>query len=184
MPNTTKRLLAASLKRLLSGKTLDCITIQDITDDAEVSRKTFYYHFQDTRDVLMWICEQELAQPLKRSNLQLSDWLCYALQLLDNNRCFYRRVLDAANPEFVQEFGLQVIGPRISLQLYATQNWRQLDADRQFVVGFISQAITNWLVQLIRNRRYPEPSDARRKLRCLLDTLRLSGVTTEVTKAC
>ena len=180
----TKQKIADAMRRQIMEKSFEKITVQNLMDATNMKRQSFYYHFQDTRDVLMWICEQELAQPLKRSNLQLSDWLCYALQLLDNNRCFYRRVLDAANPEFVQEFGLQVIGPRISLQLYATQNWRQLDADRQFVVGFISQAITNWLVQLIRNRRYPEPSDARRKLRCLLDTLRLSGVTTEFTKAC
>ena len=173
----TKQKIADAMRRQIMEKSFEKITVQNLMDATNMKRQSFYYHFQDTRDVLMWICEQELAQPLKRSNLQLSDWLCYALQLLDNNRCFYRRVLDAANPEFVQEFGLQVIGPRISLQLYATQNWRQLDADRQFVVGFISQAITNWLVQLIRNRRYPEPSDARRKLRCLLDTLRLSGVT-------
>ena len=47
MANTTKRMLSLSLKKLLEKNTLDNITIQDITDDAEVSRKTFYYHFQD-----------------------------------------------------------------------------------------------------------------------------------------
>ena len=43
MANTTKRMLSMSLKKLLSKTTLDSITIQDITDDAEVSRKTFYF---------------------------------------------------------------------------------------------------------------------------------------------
>lgn len=41
MANTTKRMLSMSLKKLLSKTTLDNITIQDITNDAEVSRKTF-----------------------------------------------------------------------------------------------------------------------------------------------
>lgn len=39
MANTTKRMLSLSLKKLLGKNTLDNITIQDITDDAEVSRK-------------------------------------------------------------------------------------------------------------------------------------------------
>ena len=40
MPNATKRALAASLKRLLETTPLDKITIQNLVDDAEVSRKT------------------------------------------------------------------------------------------------------------------------------------------------
>ena len=54
MANTTKRMLSLSLKKLLEKNTLDNITIQDITDDAEVSRKTFYYHFQDIYALLEW----------------------------------------------------------------------------------------------------------------------------------
>lgn len=54
MPNATKRALAASLKRLLETTPLDKITIQNLVDDAEVSRKTFYYHFQDIYDLLEW----------------------------------------------------------------------------------------------------------------------------------
>ena len=59
MANTTKRMLSMSLKKLLSKTTLDNITIQDITDDAEVSRKTFYYHFQDIYDLLDWTLQED-----------------------------------------------------------------------------------------------------------------------------
>ena len=67
MANTTKRMLSLSLKKLLEKNTLDNITIQDITDDAEVSRKTFYYHFQDIYDLLKWTLEQEELRLLKSS---------------------------------------------------------------------------------------------------------------------
>ena len=53
MANTTKRMLSLSLKKLLKKNTLDNITIQDITDDAEVSRKTFYYHFPRTAAIFL-----------------------------------------------------------------------------------------------------------------------------------
>ena len=59
MANMTKRMLSMSLKKLLSKTTLDNITIQDITNDAEVSRKTFYYHFQDIYDLLDWTLQED-----------------------------------------------------------------------------------------------------------------------------
>ena len=180
----TKQKIADAMRRQIMEKPLEKITVQNLMDATNMKRQSFYYHFQDTRDVVMWICEEELAQPLKKNNLELSEWLCFALQLLDKNRCFYRRVLEAANPEFVHEFGLQVIGPRIALQLYATQNWRQLDSDRQFVVIFVSQAIINWMILMIRSRRRMEVDEAKRKIRCLLDTLNMSGMPAEITKAC
>lgn len=180
----TKQKIADAMRRQIMEKPLEKITVQNLMDATNMKRQSFYYHFQDTRDVVMWICEEELAQPLKKNNLELSEWLCFALQLLDKNRCFYRRVLEAANPEFVHEFGLQVIGPRIALQLYGTQNWRQLDTDRQFVVIFVSQAIINWMILMIRSRRRMEVDEAKRKIRCLLDTLNMSGMPAEITKAC
>ena len=74
MPNTTKRLLAASLKGLLARKTLDCITIQNITDDAEVSRKTFYYHFQDIYDLLSWTLREDLRRVVTLPITQENKW--------------------------------------------------------------------------------------------------------------
>lgn len=59
MSNMTKRELAASLKRLLCQKPLDKITIQDLVNDAQVSRKTFYYHFQDIYSLLEWALVDE-----------------------------------------------------------------------------------------------------------------------------
>ena len=105
MPNTTKRLLAASLKRLLSGKTLDCITIQDITDDAEVSRKTFYYHFQDIYDLLSWMLREELRRvislPITQENAweQIGNIMTYMLQ----NRMLMLNVYHSVQREVLEK---------------------------------------------------------------------------------
>ena len=48
----TEKALAASLKKLLEKKTLDKITVKDITDDCGVNRQTFYYHFHDVFDLV------------------------------------------------------------------------------------------------------------------------------------
>lgn len=55
MSQITKKALSASLKKLLSQKPLDKITVIDIVEDCEVNRQTFYYHFQDIYDLVEWM---------------------------------------------------------------------------------------------------------------------------------
>ena len=73
MSNITKRALAASLRKLLARTTLDKITIQDLVDDAEVSRKTFYYHFQDIYDLAEW-CIVESGKRVLEGNVTEDTW--------------------------------------------------------------------------------------------------------------
>ncbi|WP_281550141.1 TetR family transcriptional regulator, partial [Murimonas intestini] len=64
MSQTTKRALAASLKKLLLEKPLDKITVIDIVEDCEVNRQTFYYHFKDIFDLIEWMCLDEASKAL------------------------------------------------------------------------------------------------------------------------
>ena len=47
MINQTKKILEESLKKLMLQKPLDKITIRDLTEDCDISRMAFYYHFKD-----------------------------------------------------------------------------------------------------------------------------------------
>lgn len=64
MAQTTKKALAASLKKLLSQKSMDKITVVDIVEDCEVNRQTFYYHFKDIYDLVEWIYTVEASKAL------------------------------------------------------------------------------------------------------------------------
>ena len=92
MSNMTKRALAHSLKKLLARTTLDKITIQNIVDDAEVSRKTFYYHFQDIYDLLEWTLVDEGRRLLgeKLTNHTWQRGLERVFDYLEQNRAEWR----------------------------------------------------------------------------------------------
>ncbi len=49
----TRALLRDALMRLIIRKGYDEITIQDITDEANVARTTFYLHFADKDELLL-----------------------------------------------------------------------------------------------------------------------------------
>ena len=90
MSQTTKRALAASLKKLLIHKPLSKITITDITEDCEVNRHTFYYHFQDIYDLIDWIYETEMEKVIA-DNKTYETWADGVQALFEyalNNKTF------------------------------------------------------------------------------------------------
>ena len=65
MSDITKKAISKSLKDCLQDKSLDRITIKDITDRCGISRMTFYYHFTDIYACLVWTAEQEAREALE-----------------------------------------------------------------------------------------------------------------------
>ena len=86
----TKQQLAKNLKELMETKPLEKISVQEVTEKAELNRQTFYYHFDDIYDLLKWTLEREAIELLynrQEENLWkegLRDFLLY----LENNRAF------------------------------------------------------------------------------------------------
>lgn len=61
----TRNLLITSTLQLILEKGYDAISIQDITDRADLGRGTFYIHFKDKEDVV-WTAFQDLFQELEQ----------------------------------------------------------------------------------------------------------------------
>ena len=62
---TTKALLAASLKELARFKPVDKITIKELTRNCGVTSPTFYNHFRDKYDLMAWIYNREVEASLE-----------------------------------------------------------------------------------------------------------------------
>ena len=54
MSNLTKQALLAAFGQLLEKKPFNKITVGDITELCGVNRMTFYYHFQDIYELMIW----------------------------------------------------------------------------------------------------------------------------------
>mgnify|MGYP002570993283 FL=1 len=65
---TTKKAIAYTFKDLLKEKPFNKITINDIANKCDINRQTFYYHFQDIRDLIEWICIDEVDNILEKKD--------------------------------------------------------------------------------------------------------------------
>ena len=83
----TKRAMADALKKLMTQKPLDKITIQELMEQCGMKRQNFYYHFEDIYDLLRSIV-QELHDEIQQVLVQYKriDGLAYYNALLDTIR--------------------------------------------------------------------------------------------------
>ena len=68
----TRKLLIQTTLKLILEKGYDAISIQDITDRADLGRGTFYIHFKDKEEVV-WTAFRDLFQELEREAHQQLD---------------------------------------------------------------------------------------------------------------
>lgn len=170
--STTKQHIGAALRQLMGERPFDKITVQNLMDETCMKRQSFYYHFRDTRDVLLWLCRQELLEPLGRSELAFPEWYLLALDIVEKDRPFYRRAAAAANPEFVRMIGAQVLSPRVTRLFYGDIPETELDANQRFVTDFFIQAILGQFLRFVSGRTPLDRRAAREQIDALLAVLR------------
>ena len=94
----TRNLLIQTALQLVLEKGFEAISIQDITDRADLGRGTFYIHFKDKEDVI-WMAFKDLFQELEQQAHQQLDrhtpqveyyGLVNIFRHAENNRDLYR----------------------------------------------------------------------------------------------
>lgn len=76
----TRKLLREALMELILEEGYDAISIQDITDKANLGRATFYLHFKDKDDLLLDVMDQMMSDFMEQvPQLSSAQW-----QLEDN----------------------------------------------------------------------------------------------------
>lgn len=94
----TKKKYAAALKSLTKERDFSKISVTDICAASELSRKGFYYHFNDKFGLVAWIFQYEfidqVAMDFEGESLKIFDALCHYFYRESE---FYKKVFDDPN---------------------------------------------------------------------------------------
>ncbi|MGN1024519.1 MAG: TetR/AcrR family transcriptional regulator, partial [Lachnospiraceae bacterium] len=94
----TKQRMADSLKKFMAEKPFEKITVREIIEDCEISRPTFYYHFEDIYQLMVWMFQREMIDLLQKSEdvLTWDEGILLVFRYVQENRnvclCAYRSI--------------------------------------------------------------------------------------------
>lgn len=161
MSQTTKRALEASLKNLLLQKPLDKITINDIAEDCEISRMTFYYHFKDIYDLVEWACVEDATRALKGKKTYdtWQEGFLNIFQAVQDNRPFIMNVYHVVSRERIERY----LYPLIHELLMGVIEEKSADMvvneeDKQFIANFYEYAFVGVMLEWIGNKMKEDPA--------------------------
>jgi AcrR family transcriptional regulator len=154
----TRKLLIQAALQLVLEKGFDSISIQDITDRADLGRGTFYIHFKDKEEVV-WTAFRDLFQDLEQEAHKQLDrrmpkveyyGLLNIFRHAEKNRDLYRvmfggqgsSVLTARAQDFLAKAFLfdirQAPEPEINFNI-------PQEVEAQILTGMISRLLYWWL---------------------------------------
>lgn len=154
MSTLTEKALAASLKELLRHKTLDKITVKDLTDHCGVNRQTFYYHFHDIYDLVEWIFT-EMAKGYLKEDIAQDTWKEYLKKLiaeLTENGNFIKNIFFSVNrmqlEKFVQDLSKPAVAS-LSLDIIRVNDFKLDEKDLEFIIEIFTFGLVGFLTDWV-----------------------------------
>lgn len=160
MAQTTKRALAASLKKLLAEKSLDNITVKDIVEDCGVNRQTFYYHFRDIYDLVEWIYTSEATAAIgaKRTYDTWQQGFLGLFTYALDNRAFVTRTYHSLSREHLERYLYhETYQLLISVVEECAQGVPARDDDKAFIAHFYKYGFVGLMLDWIGSGMKEEP---------------------------
>lgn len=172
MSQTTKKALAASLKKLLSSKPLDKISVIDIAEDCEVNRQTFYYHFKDIYDLVEWIFTSEATKALDGKKTY-DTWQQGFLQIFEYillNKAFIKSTYNSSSREHLEGYLYnETYNLLIGVIEEKAVGLPLREDDKAFTAHFYKYAFVGLVLEWVRLGMKEKPADIIERLTILME---------------
>lgn len=172
----TKTTLADSLKKLMNKKSLSKITVNEIITEANVNRKTFYYHFTDIYDLVRWIIEQDAFNVVKQFDItnDYEEMLEFVINYVKENEYLLNCAYDTIGKDQLKRFFYNDFASLVENTIDEAQKQYSLKVNKEtkeFLCSFFTEAIAGSLVDAFQKRKNPDKSQITKNIKILIDSL-------------
>ena len=170
MPIDMKTVISNTFVSMVKQKGIDKITVKALIEACDISRQTFYYHFQDIMEVIGWSLEQAAKNMLAKS-LE-ADTPEEALGILISsaveNRTLIRRLLDSQKREQIEKLFVHAARTYLQELIRNKPHKVALDyADTEIALDFWAFGITGLLFKYTAQDRIDVENLANQRCRLL-----------------
>ncbi len=131
--------------KLINEKQLDDITIQEICDEAQIHRTTFYNHFYDVFDLVGWGVDRILIVLFAGDFHDVNDMADTIISLVTQYRRVFHNLMSTAYKENLQEVITEVFENRF-LSIIENESINGIPSYTivRFVIGGMTRLIIFW----------------------------------------
>ena len=162
----TREALQASFASLVVSKGYDALTIQDVLDDADVGRSTFYSHFQGKEDLLRAGIDRLRVEIEEAGAIQRGEPFAFVPALFDHaarHAGLYAALLGGSGGEVARDEVCMIIGGLVEAEV--DRLGVAEDVSREAVIAFISGGLVQSLEVWARTGRRSEAESFYRGVR-------------------
>lgn len=157
MNQRTEAVLIGTFKALMLKKPMNKITVSELVEECGINRKTFYYHFEDIRDMQRKMLRQDIEALFSRANLITDHDLIInsVLDYIEQNKVILKNMLSCIGRAELDLFlNSNVNKPIYSLvcETEQKQNLSVGDEYKRFLADFFTRAVSGVLIDWIENR--------------------------------
>ena len=159
---TTKRAIAYAFKDLLKEKAFNKITVNDIAKECDINRQTFYYHFQDIRDLVEWTCLDEVDNILKKKDAceRWEDKFLLIFEIMKDEKVFVKNIYHSVSSEILRNNLYRLVYPIIYDEIVEKSKGRNLrEEDKKFITDFYKYAFVSIVLNWIDNGMNENPEE-------------------------
>ena len=99
----TGHALAITLKDMMSKQPLENISVLELSKKCGISRKTFYYHYHDTYDLLTQVFLEEKIPGVNNATT-FQELIVFVFEYYKDNQAFVDATLQSAGSDLFSEF--------------------------------------------------------------------------------
>lgn len=179
----TRAAIFQAFSSLLSEKSYNHITVQEIIDRANVGRTTFYAHFETKDDLLKALCEELFGHILASamdcshthglcSNGNVPESIfCHLLQHLQENDNNILGLLSCESSEIFLRYFKDSLSSLIQSQFMEQNRPINRDFPDDFLVNHISGSFVEMVLWWVKGRMKQTPEDLDRYFRAVIEPI-------------
>ena len=157
MNQRTEAVLIGTFKALMLKKPMNKITVSELVEECGINRKTFYYHFEDIRDMLRKMLKQDIEAIFSRGDLITDHDLIInsVLDYIEQNKVILKNMISCIGRAELDLFLNSNVNKPIYSLVCETEQKQNLSVDdeyKRFLADFFTRAVSGVLIDWIENR--------------------------------
>ena len=157
---TTKKAIAYTFKDLLRQKPFNKITINDIASRCHINRQTFYYHFEDIRNLVEWICIDEVDNILEKKD-ECEKWeekFLLIFKIMKEEKILVKNIYHSVPGEVLRSNLYRLVYPIIYSEIIEKSKGKNLkEEDKKFITDFYKYAFVSIVLDWIDKGMCEDP---------------------------